>query len=332
MRTVSQFFLAALVVSAPAVFAHDAPVDEIGCHEEEITGAYHCHNGPLAGRHFVSRLEAEDALAAMQAAQSEDEQVERRIVDEHSLKILSWNLSGVGISRFEYDRIAMVLGETDLAVLREVEFNKTGETALTVIAGLMRRKLEERICLAWFRSAKGERARHAFLWKGEKVGVVDSEGEMRDECPEQPVVLRVEKIDARQAHEATFYSKSKRRMFLVNSVFWEKKPKSPASEVKSLFSKVDGKSLPKLVATELGVSGKAFEEAKKRGFKAYDGFWSKGLEVVRSSVLDLSARFPEMSASEIKKSLPRSPVVIEISFDPEAANQMKTELIKKSKD
>lgn len=37
-------------------------LDSLGCHHDRKHGGYHCHRGPLAGQHFNSKSEAQDAL------------------------------------------------------------------------------------------------------------------------------------------------------------------------------------------------------------------------------------------------------------------------------
>ena len=41
--------------------------DALGCHNDRRAGNYHCHRGPLAGRTFANRAEAERALQEQKA-------------------------------------------------------------------------------------------------------------------------------------------------------------------------------------------------------------------------------------------------------------------------
>ena len=57
----------AIQVSVPLLapvssFAHGGGLDSLGCHYDRKRGGYHCHRGPLAGRSFNSRAEAEREL------------------------------------------------------------------------------------------------------------------------------------------------------------------------------------------------------------------------------------------------------------------------------
>ena len=65
-------FVSVLVVAlllAPSQFvgprpaiAHGGGLDSLGCHNDRKRGGYHCHQGPLAGRDFVSKPAAVAAL------------------------------------------------------------------------------------------------------------------------------------------------------------------------------------------------------------------------------------------------------------------------------
>lgn len=47
---------------SPPLAAHGGGLDSRGCHNDRQRGGYHCHQGPLAGRSFVSAAEAIAAL------------------------------------------------------------------------------------------------------------------------------------------------------------------------------------------------------------------------------------------------------------------------------
>ena len=47
------------------VHAHGGGLDSHGCHHDRKSGGYHCHQGPLAGQHFVSKKEMLTALEAL---------------------------------------------------------------------------------------------------------------------------------------------------------------------------------------------------------------------------------------------------------------------------
>ena len=56
----------ALLILPPPLRAHSGGLDSLGCHYSRKAGGYHCHRGPLAGRSFGSKAEAQDALAVLQ--------------------------------------------------------------------------------------------------------------------------------------------------------------------------------------------------------------------------------------------------------------------------
>jgi hypothetical protein len=47
------------------VLAHGGGLDSLGCHNDRKAGNYHCHRGPLAGKVFKNKAEAEKALAEL---------------------------------------------------------------------------------------------------------------------------------------------------------------------------------------------------------------------------------------------------------------------------
>lgn len=344
MRQLLPFFaISLLAIYALFAWAHDGELDALGCHEDPVTTSYHCHKGQLEGREFVNRGEAEDALRASAEQKADDKADEQALssVGNEGLKVLSWNLSKVGTERFEYDRVANILSEGDVVALQGVEFSKTGETSLTVITGLMSRKLNEKICKAWFKSDGGERAQHAFLWKENRVGYVEKSGEIRETCSEAPQVIHIpgKKINPSGAFYATFFHKAKKRMFVLASVHLQK-PKKPAKEIPAFFKGINNLQWPTLLAGSFGISAKdkSFQDVKKMDFKpafgsakkgASDNFWAKNIAIVRSESIDLYERYPELSKAEVDKTVAGSfPLAAEVSFDLDE-DQLKTEIVKK---
>jgi len=56
----SYVLLALLIASAAGLGAnHGGGLDKNGCHNNKKDGTYHCHQGPLKGRSFASKAEAE---------------------------------------------------------------------------------------------------------------------------------------------------------------------------------------------------------------------------------------------------------------------------------
>jgi hypothetical protein len=58
-----------LVGGVSSLYAHSGRLDDLGCHYDRKNGGYHCHQGPLAGRSFRDRQDAEKALRAIRQAQ-----------------------------------------------------------------------------------------------------------------------------------------------------------------------------------------------------------------------------------------------------------------------
>ena len=258
-----------------------------------------------------------------------------------TVQVLGWNFSTIGISRTEYDRLAQVLADADISILQEVEFfNGTGDSSLMSISKVLSKQMNERICKGWFKSMSGDRARTAFIWRDKTIGFVERSGEVKENCPDVPVVMRVDggKLDPEQLFTATFYFKPKKQMFTLASVHWDKKPKKAADkEVNKLFSKLDNLPYPLILAGDFKMLGsdKAFKDANKLDFTtalpkvAQHNLWIKNMSVIRAGVVDFKERFPELEDAEREAIASRAPVGVEISFSPVDADALKLQLTKK---
>lgn len=324
------------------VSAHDGELDAVGCHEETATGNYHCHTGPLSGREFLSQDEAAEALAQLKAQQTLQKADEIFAANQSApLKLLSWKFSSIGTKRFEYDRIVNVMMDADLVVAQEVEFTKTGESALTVIANLLSQRLNQRICKGWFKSETGDRGRHAFLWRDNAISFVEKNGVIIERCPEAPVVIRVDgkRLDSRAPYWATFFMKNRRQMINVASVQFEQRPKQ--HEVAGVFRKLNKLQWPVVLAGNFKIKAQtnAFSEATQMNFKpvlqregnATSNLWLKNLSVAFSEAVDLSSRFPELSPKEVDRQVSSfPPLFAQITFTPAEAETLKTRIIRKA--
>jgi hypothetical protein len=314
--------------------AEDDVPDALGCVIDDITGNYRCDTGPLAGREFVGPEEAQAALKAEEEKKAKDREDEALNASYSvPLRLMSWNFSSIGTARFEYDRIAAVLADSDFAVLQEVEFNPSGETSLTVIADILAKKTGERICKGWFKTNYGTRGRHAFVWKDKVISYVEKNGAVEDRCPDAPVVIRVvgKKIDPSEPLMATFFLKTRRQMFNAVSVQLAKKPKK--KEITAIFGKLSKLPWPAVVAGNFKtpVTDKSFKAVMARSGGATSNVWTKNLSVVHAEAVDLHDRFPDLKPKEVDAMISDyPPVLAEISFSPEEADVLRTQLIKKN--
>ncbi|MBI4461187.1 MAG: YHYH domain-containing protein [Acidobacteria bacterium] len=71
MKTLMILFF--LIVAASAAYPHGGGLDSLGCHNDRKNGDYHCHRGPLAGRSFSSKAEAEKELQKQRPQPKEPE-------------------------------------------------------------------------------------------------------------------------------------------------------------------------------------------------------------------------------------------------------------------
>lgn len=264
-----------------------------------------------------------------------------------ALRVVSWNFASIGKSRTDYDRVINVLGDADIAALQEVEFSSTGDTGLMAIANIMSKRTGEKICKGWFKNQSGERGRHAFLWRDSRISFVEGGGELREHCPDAPVVIRVDykKMDPQLPYAATFFQKSKKQFFVLGSVQWQSKPalRTREKEIGEVFKKMSEWPWPTILAGnfKLAANDKTFAEAGKRNFKfavapkasktaTTSNMWVKNLSIVQGEAINMVAQFPEMSAAEIDNNVsPYTPLMAEFSFSIQDADVLKSELVKK---
>ena len=74
---------AALAALTPVATAHDGALDSYGCHRNVAHGSYHCHEGLLGGRGYVSK---EKMLEAYKARQ-QDERVRARAANPPQVEV-----------------------------------------------------------------------------------------------------------------------------------------------------------------------------------------------------------------------------------------------------
>jgi hypothetical protein len=56
------YTIAGFMICAVLASGHGGGLDDMGCHNDRRRGGYHCHRGPLAGRSFASKAEAQREL------------------------------------------------------------------------------------------------------------------------------------------------------------------------------------------------------------------------------------------------------------------------------
>lgn len=88
IRLLTLVAISELLLVAGAARAHGGGVDGYGCHNDEQSGGYHCHSGPLAGKSFRSQAEMLAALEAQQRKPSVEERL-RELKDLHDKKLIS---------------------------------------------------------------------------------------------------------------------------------------------------------------------------------------------------------------------------------------------------
>jgi hypothetical protein len=252
---------------------------------------------------------------------------------EH-LSILSWRLPK-GKSTLDVDRLANVMAEADISVLQDVEFNDHGETPVLVISHILERRLNEKLCKAWFKNSKGERAAFAFVWRESALGFVDTDGALHDSCSAHPWVFH---IDSPDVGRAIFYLKSSHKLFVLNAIGGE-------DAVPALRAEHE-RGWAVLFAGDMNYSPKnsKLADVRKAGFKpavmdaikakhgGNQNIWFKNISLIAAAPVSLGERFSELGASKLAAGLgERLPVRAEFSFSEKEAEVLQTQMILKKK-
>lgn len=262
------------------------------------------------------------------------------------LNVVSWKMKK-GSFKYDIDRVASVMSSADLIVLQDIEFNENGETSVNVIANILEKRLGEKVCRGWFKNGVGKRNRFGFIWRDQQIAHVDKNGEMKESCSNRPVVMRTETKDY---GIATFFLKSNRRLFVVNSVDLQSL-KNPDGEITRLFRPYSDTEWAVVYAGDLKTSAKssAFKEPKKWNFKSaldgsapksgrkgakrpYDNLWFKNISLISAAPVNLYEHFPELNPAEVDSTLGDIfPIRAEFTFSDREAEAVQTQLISKKK-
>jgi len=352
-------------------FAHPLFADELadyGCHLDEITDSYFCSTGPLEGREFVTKSEVEEAVQAdKQRAKEEQKErpsemlppspgpaiepdnaattaadaakTEKPAEPQDHFIVMSWNMKALAGEGSDYDRAALVLSQADVAVLQEVNLKGQGKGFINVIANLIQAKTQQKMCRAWVQGANGDRQTYAFLWKENTIGYVDNDGMINEKCGETAATIRQSK-KMKLASEATFYFKAQKKMFVVGTVFLDKKPKNPDKSVTDLFKSFDDSKWPVVIAGDLklGPSNSAFNGARKLDFhsalssnkKYWDNIWFRGATLSQAAPVNVYEKFADARQEDIHNGFSGIfPVAAEFSLTAPAVDTVS--LVSKSK-
>lgn len=259
------------------------------------------------------------------------------------LNIITWRMKK-GSDKVDVDRMANVIASADITVLQDVEFNERGETAVNVIGNILEKRASEKICRVWFKTAKGDRGRFAFLWREAAVGFVEKDGTMHDNCAARPFVLHSE---AKDYGYATFYLKSNRKLFILTSIGLDSVPRE--REIPRYFRGYADSGWSIIFAGDLKTSthSNGFNDVKRWSFKSalqtiapkgkgvvrrLENIWFKNIALISASPVNLYEQFPEMSRTDVDGLIGQSfPIRAQFSFSEREAEEVQTQLISKKK-
>lgn len=191
------------------------------------------------------------------------------------LRLTTWNARHFGREGFDYDRAAIMVGDSDLLVLQDLRFAAGGTDPLQILVDVMKKRYGQNYCRAWLKLPSG--FRHGFLWREESIGYVTSQGELKDRC-----LSGVIRFEAKKNLAAVdFFAVRKKRIFTLISHYVEKKPKNMEREVFSVFKTIETSSWPSFVAGNFQVNSGDSSLKKLKDFKfttvkrAKENMWFK---------------------------------------------------------
>ena len=255
---------------------------------------------------------------------------EDEISSRDQFTVVSWRIK---TGKLDYDRAAKVLGDGDIALVQNIEFNKDGGSALLILAGLIEQRINEPLCKAWFLDSKNKRGRVGLLWRQSQFSLVESDGTLKTNCGAHPRILRGE--DG-QVARAQFLHKKSSRLFLVNQLSLLEAPKRPAQSVPGFFKTEREARWPVLFAADLQLNSKneAFTDPRAWGFKPSvpqglgGNLWYKNVTALEVKAVQLRKRFPEISAAYIRDNLSDAlPVRGEFSLSPDDGTLAQTQIL-----
>lgn len=243
------------------------------------------------------------------------------------IRLTTWNMKHLGRTAQDLDKVADVLKESDMVLLQEVNSSKSGAAALSDLNRRIRDKSGARFCIGLSEIPTDAKERYGMLWREDKLAYVTTSGKPLDSCPEFAVTLRLGAKSAdkimREPAVGLFLEKSTKRKFWAITIHTVPTAKHPAAEVPYVFDTaqdIAGK-LPAIVAGDFNLScaDPSFKMALLSGFKpalpcevktsfkrsakamsaAYDNILVRGLPTGGATVVNLYARFPELSAKEV---------------------------------
>lgn len=346
--------------------AHDVPLDELGCHRDPPGAKYHCHTGTLKGREFGSKEEAERVVMAARASGADEDfnvviedspevmkqkateaaaalppppAPDKAALNPELLKVVSWKIKKKG-EKLDFDRIVNVLSEADIAILQGLDLDEVGKGPLHITGDVLQRRVNEKICRAWFRNSSGAKERFGILWRDSTVGFVEKGGAIREHCGEMAVIVPIaKKKDEKGIASSMFYSKVQKRMFLLGTVDLNSKPAKPEKEVPGLFSALEVKDWPAIVTGDLKTGT---QNIKKWDFAAaltkspktgQENIWIKNAVVVHSTPINLYERFSELKEKDVDKNVSEHfPMLAEVALTPAPDEKVQTLIIRTKKE
>lgn len=288
--------------------AHNGDLDGLGCHIEPNAKTYHCHEGPLAGRNFVSKQAAVAALTALGSVPKEDEKPKELEAEETAeveerapatpassigIQLMLWNARHLGREARDLEQVAELVAASDLVVFTDAGVSFLAREALNRLVKQISTGLGEKICRAWTEPVKGENVRHAILWKDRKIAFVKSSGVALETCPEADLAIKT---------HAVLLERSSRQHFTVQ----------PARSGATPATVADW---PALMAGELGAKPADGFSVSPGSASASEVLWLRRFVPTEVRALDLIREYPDLKMNVLRAAFSdRRPIRAELRF------------------
>ena len=226
----------------------------------------------------------------------------------NSITIGSWNTKHLGRKSFDYDNAVKLIKNFDVVALQEVNTNDSGKLALDTLRKKLAQDTGNRWCAAISKRPSDSKELYAYLWKDEKLALIENEKRVdhcKDSAHDVPLLDKFHDKIVREPAMATFFSKTEKITFHYATVHLVPTNKQPSREVPFLFKSLPSTNIPTVVAGDFNLSSShtAFMPFKKDGWKnilpdntktslkmktrnlnaAYDNFWTKNFPTTCSS-------------------------------------------------
>lgn len=159
-----------------------------------------------------------------------------------SVRVASWNAKHLGRDSQDLAASAVLLQDSDVVAVQEVNTSKSGLLGLRKLAEEVGKKAGATYCLAVSDVPTGSKERYGFIWREDRLSYVTTSGKTIDGCPKFDITTPVVSASAdgvvREPAYVTLKDRRDGAKITIVSVHLVPTAKKPETEVAPLFSGV----------------------------------------------------------------------------------------------